>query len=309
MKAKRVVYLSGGVGGARLLEGLARALPGACLTAIVNVGDDFEHWGLTICPDIDTVLYTLGGKADLTRGWGLHDETFRALHHMRLYGSDDWFQIGDADLAMHVMRSEHLRQGHTLTQITRDVARALGVAVDVLPMSNDRLRTRIDTRSEGTLAFQDWLVRRGGVPEVAAVRFEGNAAPTPEALAAIEAADFVVIGPSNPYVSIDPILSLGPLREAVSRKPVVAVSPIIAGRAIKGPLANMIQSLAQRSPSAGAIAAHYGDLLAGIVVESGDEASVQRVRALGTATIMRSADERLQLARAVLAFAEQLSAL
>jgi LPPG:FO 2-phospho-L-lactate transferase len=307
MKARRVVYLSGGVGGARLLDGLARALPAESLTAIVNVGDDFEHLGLYICPDLDTVLYTLSGMADAKRGWGLLDESFRALELARRYGGEDWFQLGDMDLGTHIMRTHLMRQGQSLTQVTQRFARALGVGCNVLPMSDEPLRTLIETAHEGTLSFQDWLVRRRGAPEVAGVRFHGSAHATPEVLAAVDAAELVVIGPSNPYVSIDPILSLPGLQHALVQRIVVAVSPIVGGRAVKGPLAGMIPTLAGRTASAGAVAAHYAPFLTGMVVERGDEASVQRAAVLGTATVMRDADDRLSLARAVIAFADQVS--
>lgn len=307
MSDLRVVYLSGGVGGARLLEGLARALPAESLTAIVNVGDDFEHLGLSICPDIDTVLYTLCGLADLKRGWGLQDESFRALQLVSRYGGETWFQLGDMDLGTHLMRTQLFSQGHSLTQITQRFARALDIGCSVLPMSNDRLRTRIETAHEGTLSFQDWLVRRRGAPQVVGVTFDGVARPTPEVLDALASADLVIVGPSNPYVSIDPILSMPDVCTAVAKLKVVAVSPIVGGRAVKGPLAEMIPTLGQRSASAGAVAAHYAPLLSGIVVELGDEPSVQSVPVLGTATIMRTADDRLRLAQAVLRFAEQLS--
>ena len=307
MSELRVVYLSGGVGGARLLEGLARALPAASLTAIVNIGDDFEHLGLSICPDIDTVLYTLSGLADLKRGWGLRDESFRALELVSRYGGESWFQLGDMDLGTHLMRTQWLSEGHSLTTITQRFARALDVGCSVLPMSNDRLRTRIETAHEGTLSFQDWLVRRRGVPEVVGVTFEGTARPSPEVLQALARADLLIIGPSNPYVSIDPILSMPDVRTAIAKLKVVAVSPIVGGRAVKGPLADMIPTLAKRSASAGAVAAHYGSLLSGMVVELGDEPSVHDLPVEGTATIMRTADDRLRLAQAVLQFAERIS--
>ncbi|MGD8862628.1 MAG: 2-phospho-L-lactate transferase [Myxococcales bacterium] len=307
---RRIAYLSGGVGGARLLDGLVRELtahgPQAldALDVIVNVGDDFEHLGLTVCPDLDTVLYTLGGYADEARGWGLTDETFAALSMVRRYGGEDWFQLGDRDLATHLMRTQWLREGARLTDVTRRLARALDVAVRVLPMSDDALRTRIETASEGTLDFQHWLVRHRAHPPVNAVHFEGDARATPEVLGALEAAEVVLIGPSNPYVSIDPILSLPGVRELLQRPRVLAVSPIVGGKAVKGPLAEMIPRLAERPADAGAIAAHYGRLLDGLVVERGDEPSVRGVTTHPTSTIMRSVDDRRRLAREVLTIAE-----
>ena len=304
----KVVYLSGGVGGARLLEGMARVLAPEALTAIVNVGDDFEHLGLYVCPDLDTVLYTLAHLSDMKRGWGLRGETFRALELLKRYGGEDWFQLGDKDLALHVMRSAWRAQGERLTSIAARLARALEVTCAVLPMSDEPVRTLIETERDGVLGFQDWLVRRRGEPRVAGVRFAGmeSARATPEACAALDAADLIVIGPSNPYVSVDPILALPSVRERLRVKPVLAVSPIVGGRAIKGPLAEMIPTLAGRPPSAGAIAAHYGELLSGMVVERGDEGSVERVPVFATDTVMRGARERKALAAAVLAFGERL---
>jgi LPPG:FO 2-phospho-L-lactate transferase len=301
-----VAYLSGGVGGARLLQGLARVVPASSLSVIVNVGDDFDHWGLRVCPDLDTVLYVLSGLSDMQRGWGLRGETFRALELVRRYGGEDWFGLGDRDLATHVMRTQWLRAGETLTAITERLSRGLGVACRVLPMSDDRLETLIETESEGVLGFQHWLVRRRGEPRVKRVRFAGDARPSDAVMRALEAAELIVIGPSNPYVSVDPILSLPGVRERIAGKRVVAVSPIVGGRAIKGPLGEMIPALAGRDASAGAIAAHYGALLSGIVVEHGDEGSVQGTRVLAAKTVMKTARDRLQLAKTVLGFAESL---
>jgi len=301
-----VAYLSGGVGGARLLEGLARALPAASLTAIVNVGDDFSHWSLRICPDLDTVLYTLAGLSDPQRGWGLRKETFRTLAAVQRFGGEDWFRLGDTDLATHLMRTEWLAQGETLTAVTSRLASALGVAVAVLPMSDGRFETHIETVHDGTLSFQDWLVRRNGLPAVARVLFRGEAAASPEVIRALGEADAIVVGPSNPYVSIDPILALPGVRQGLSGKKVLAVSPIVDGRAIKGPLPAMIEALAHRPASAGAVAAHYGGLLSGFVVEHGDEVTVHDVPCLPTRTVMKTRQDRLQLARTVLSFAERM---
>ncbi|MDH5675692.1 MAG: 2-phospho-L-lactate transferase [Myxococcales bacterium] len=306
-----IAYLSGGVGGARLLDGLAAELEPSQLTAIVNVGDDFDHLGLRICPDLDTVMYTLAGVADEARGWGLSTESFRALEMLGSYGADTWFQLGDRDLATHLMRSNALARGQRLTEVTAYLAKALGVGPRLLPASDAPLRTRIATRDAGVLDFQDWLVRRRAAPEVEAVRFEGSTRATEEVLAALEQADVVIVGPSNPYVSIDPILRLEGVRQRVQARPVVAVSPIVDGRAVKGPLARMIPALAGRPASAGAIASHYGGLLAGMVVEHGDERETSRqhpdLAVRGATTVMKSRGDRGALARAVLAFAAELS--
>ncbi len=305
----KVVALSGGVGGARLLDGLARALPAGDLTAVVNTGDDFVHLGLHVSPDVDTVMYTLAGLAPEERGWGLAEETFAGLSMVRRYGGPDWFALGDRDLATHLLRTEALRAGERLSSITARLCGALGVAQHVVPMADGPVRTMIETEGEGTLPFQQWFVRRRAEPRVRAVRFEGTRAPSPEAMAALATCDAVVVGPSNPYVSIDPILCLDGVRDAIARRPVVAVSPIVGGAAIKGPLATMIPELAGMPPSAGAVVRHYGGLLRGIVVERGDEATVDAPSCVvrGTSTIMRSRDDRLRLAREVLALAAEVA--
>jgi LPPG:FO 2-phospho-L-lactate transferase len=301
-----VVALSGGVGGARFLDGLAQLLPAGALTAVVNTGDDFIHLGLTICPDLDTVMYTLAAVGDEERGWGLAGETFAAMAMARRLGGPDWFSLGDRDLATHLVRSEALRAGATLSAVTARLCAALGVGARVLPMADGACRTLIDTVDEGTLPFQEWFVRRRAQPAVRAVRFDGRPPPAPDVLPAIAACDLVLIGPSNPYVSIDPILALDGVRAALATKTVVAVSPIVGGRAVKGPLATMIPELGGGAATAGAIARHYGTLLAGLVIERGDEADVAGVPVLATDTIMKSRDDRRELARAALAFAEEL---
>jgi LPPG:FO 2-phospho-L-lactate transferase len=300
-----VVALSGGVGGARLAHGLSRALAPDALTVIVNTGDDLEHWGLHVSPDLDTVMYTLADLADEERGWGLRGETFRALDMMKRYGGADWFGLGDGDLATHLVRTEMMRNGATLTEATARLARGNGVATRILPMADLPCRTRIATVAHGELPFQDWFVRHRA-PAVRSIRFDPDPPPAPDVIPAIEAADLVVIGPSNPYVSVDPILSRPGVRAALAKKPVVAMSPIVGGVAVKGPLAEMMPALAGTPASAAAIAAHYGALLRGIVVERGDEEAVPGVRALATETIMRSRADALRLARDVLAFAAEV---
>jgi LPPG:FO 2-phospho-L-lactate transferase len=298
----KVVALSGGVGGARLLDGLARALPAGSLTAIVNTGDDFVHLGMHVSPDLDTVMYTLAGLADEERGWGLATETFAGLAMVKRYGGPDWFALGDGDLATHLLRSEALRAGEPLSSITARLCGALGIVHPVLPMSDAPVRTWIETTTEGTLPFQQWFVGRRAEPRVRAVLFEGDRSPAPGVIAAIDACDVVVIGPSNPYVSVDPILCLDGVREAMTRKPVVAVSPIVAGAAIKGPLATMITDLTGKTASAGAVAGHYRGLLDAMVVERGDEDTVASIPVRGTSTVMRTRDARLRLAEELLAF-------
>jgi LPPG:FO 2-phospho-L-lactate transferase len=300
-----VVFLSGGVGGARLLHGMAQVLAPERLTAIVNTGDDFVHWGLSVSPDLDTCMYTLAGLADETRGWGLRGETFRARDAMSRYGAAEWFSLGDADLATHLMRSEALARNQTLTQVTRQLCERLGVAVALLPMCDTPRRTFLDTFEHGTLPFQEWLVKYGA-PRVNSVRYEGEHRATQDVHAALERADLILIGPSNPYVSIDPILTLLGVRERLAHKKVVALSPIVNGRAVKGPLVDMIRTLAGAEPSPRAVAAHYRGLLSGIVVERGDEIEVGELAVHATRTVMGDAADRQRLAREVLAFCESL---
>jgi LPPG:FO 2-phospho-L-lactate transferase len=291
----KVALLAGGVGGARLAHGLSRIL-GSDLTVIVNTGDDLEHWGLAISPDVDTVMYTLAGLGDAARGWGLAGETFGALEQMRRYGEADWFNLGDRDLATHLVRTKALRDGHKLSEITDRMRKALGVRSRILPMCDEPVRTIIDT-PEGSLPFQEWLVRRRAAPRVNAVRFEGSRVPAPGVLEAIAEAAHLIIAPSNPYVSIDPI--------PVSTAGAIAVSPIVKGEAVKGPLARMIVELRGEAPSPAVIAKHYGKLR-GMVVERGDEAGID-VPVLATSIVMKDEEDRARLAREVLDFARGLS--
>jgi len=310
----RVAVLSGGVGGARFLDGVVRALAPGAVTAIVNTGDDLEHLGLYVCPDLDTVMYTLADLGDAERGWGLRGESWHAMDAVRTLGGPTWFNLGDRDLGTHLVRTAALRRGEPLSAITARLCAAVGISARVLPMTDGACRTMIDTRDQGTLAFQDWLVRERA-PAVTRVRFEGAPPPAPGVLGAIAEADFVLLGPSNPYVSVDPILSIAGVRKALAEKIVVALSPIVGGRAVKGPLAEMIPILGGREASAGAIAAHYSaipgrgadrGLLAGLVVERGDEAGVVGPAVLASEIVMRDRDDRVRLAREVLGFAERL---
>lgn len=312
----RIVALSGGVGGARLLDGLLQALqdePGGELTAIVNTGDDFVHWGLHIAPDLDTVMYTLSGLAHEARGWGLAEESFAVLERVRTLGGEDWFALGDRDLATHLVRTQALQRGETLSAITARLCGALKIPARVLPMADGPCRTQIDLvpgavpgPGPTTRSFQDWFVRLRAVPAVQRIWFDGDPPPAPDVVESIERADLVVIGPSNPYVSIDPILLRPGVREALSRRRVVAVSPIVGGQAVKGPLAAMIPQLAGRPASAAAIADHYRGLLAGLVVERGDEAGVQALPVLATDTVMHDRAARARLGHEVLRFGRSL---
>ncbi|MEM9491253.1 MAG: 2-phospho-L-lactate transferase [Myxococcota bacterium] len=311
----RVVALSGGVGGARLVAGLAAQLPAEALTVVVNTGDDFEHWGLTICPDLDTNMYTLAGLADRQRGWGLADETFAALSMVERYGGPAWFRLGDRDLATHLMRTRALAEGLSLTQATAHLCTALGVAPTILPMTDQPRRTVIELAdrgdgADGLVPFQDWLVRMRGQPTPRAIHFRGGQTAAPGVVEAIAAADLVVIAPSNPYVSIDPIRPLDRVAAAVAAKPAIAVSPIVGGRAVKGPLAAMITALTERTPSAAAVVAHYrqryGEVLSGAVVERGDDPAIADIPVLATAPIKGTDDDRARLAGEVLTFGESL---
>lgn len=303
---RSVVALSGGVGGARLVYGLSRVLAPEALTVIVNTGDDFVHWGLFISPDLDTVMYTLAELSDDERGWGLKDETFSTLERVRSYGGDGWFMLGDRDLSTHLFRTDALARGESLSKVTANLCRALGVAHRILPMTDHACPTMIDTTTHGTLPFQEWLVKHRA-PPVRRVWFESCPSPTSDVMVAIEACDLVLVGPSNPYVSVDPILRLPGVRDAISKKPVVAVSPIVGGKAVKGPLADMLPVLGAGAPSAGAVARHYAGLLRGMVVEHGDAETVTGPRVLSASTVMRTREDRIRLAREVLSFAEELA--
>jgi LPPG:FO 2-phospho-L-lactate transferase len=298
----KVVCLAGGVGGARLASGLATVLLPHELTVVVNTGDDFVHLGLHISPDIDTVTYTLAGLANPETGWGLAGETFSCLEALSRLGGPDWFRLGDRDLATHLQRTALLDQGLTLTQVTADICVAFGVQARVLPMTDDAFATRVVT-DEGELDFQDYFVRRRCEPKIAGIVFAGleTARPSPEVIEAIEACDAVVFAPSNPFVSIEPILSLPDIREAIARKPALAVSPIVGGQTIKGPAAKMMQELGREVSPAG-VASRYKGLVRGFVMDEVDVALLPSVEALGfevtpAQSVMRSDDDRAALAR------------
>jgi LPPG:FO 2-phospho-L-lactate transferase len=260
----KIVALAGGVGGAKLAEGLAQLLPPDDLTVVVNTGDDFEHLGLSISPDVDTVCYSLAGMANPDTGWGRQAETFLALENIKKLGGPAWFQIGDKDLATHLERTRRLREGQTLTQITQHFCQTWCIRHLVLPMSDQPVHTMVDTVESGELPFQEYFVHRNCEPKVRGFRFAGieSAQPAPGVLKSISEADAVVLCPSNPWVSIDPILALAGLRPSLATKPVLAVSPIIGGRTVKGPAAKMFTELGIL-PSALTVAHHYSGLLSG----------------------------------------------
>lgn len=301
----KVVALAGGVGGAKLADGLARVLAPEDLTVIVNTGDDFEHLGLTICPDLDTVVYTLAGRANPRTGWGRSGETWNFLAALQELGGPTWFRLGDKDLATHVERTRRLSQGQRLSAITADFCRAWSVAVRVLPMSDDPVRTMVQTE-EGDLPFQEYFVARQWQPAVKGFTFSGaeRARPAPGVLESLAAADGVVICPSNPWVSIDPILAVPGIRAAVAARPVAAVSPIVGGQAIRGPAAKMFRELGIE-PSPLAVAEHYGDWLSAVVIDRADRHVAGALKARGwlvhvEKTMMRSERDRMRVAQATL---------
>src|SRR5262245_25848467 len=309
---RRVVALCGGIGGAKLALGLSRLL-GGDLMVVVNTGDDFQHLGLAISPDLDTVMYTLAGLDDPQRGWGRRDETWTFMDALAALGGETWFQLGDGDLATHVERTRRRAAGEPLSVITRDFCGRLGIAARLMPMSDDRVRTRLRT-SEGWLDFQDYFVRRRCVPVVHELAYDGaaSARPHPDVLAALADPRLraVVICPSNPFVSIEPILAVPGLRAAIATcaAPVVAVSPIIGGRAVKGPTAKMMAELGLAT-SASAVAGRYQDLLDGYVIDHTDvgDAGELGIPVAVAHTLMTTLADREALARHVLATADALA--
>ncbi|WP_159976168.1 MULTISPECIES: 2-phospho-L-lactate transferase [unclassified Novosphingobium] len=309
MTKKHVLALSGGVGGAKLAAGLAAVLAPEDLTIIVNTGDDFEHLGLTICPDIDSVTYALAGLNDTVRGWGVKGETWQTMAMLRGLGEADWFNLGDRDMGMHIARSWRLREGETLSQVTARLTCNLGIAHAIVPMSDAPLRTQVGT-DEGWLDFQRYFVAEQCRPVATGVRFEGapGATPSPAFAAALAREDLgaIVICPSNPYLSVDPILSVDGVREALAQRrvPLVAVSPLVGGTSLKGPLAKLLGELGKPVSNA-SIADHYGDLLDHLVIDAGDAGDEGGLRARGlcvtvTPTVMCGAEDRERLARVAL---------
>jgi LPPG:FO 2-phospho-L-lactate transferase len=300
-----VVVLSGGVGGARFVRGLVDAVPPGDVTVIGNVGDDLEVLGMHVSPDLDSILYALADLNDEERGWGRADETWQALATVAELGGESWFRLGDRDLGLHLVRTQALRRGESLSAVTASFAASLGVGTRLLPATDDRLRTWIRTPA-GEFTFQVWFVARGHADEVDALRFEGAdaAQPAPGVLEAIESADLLLIAPSNPYVSIGPILALEPVRNALARRstPCVAVSPLIGGRAVKGPADRMLARLAGGTSPAH-VASCYPGLIDALVVDEADAGALDGlgdVRPIVTRTLMSDADARRRLAEAAL---------
>ena len=304
---EKVVVLTGGVGGAKLVLGLQRIVAADRLTAIVNTGDDFQHLGLHVSPDIDTLLYTLSGKANQAQGWGREGESWSFMAALRELGGEDWFALGDGDLALHILRTMRLARGEGLAAITRDFARAWDIAIGVLPMSEQSVATRVVT-DQGELAFQHYFVELRCTPTVNAVRFAGadDAAPGPGVVEAIEAADIILIAPSNPYLSVDPLLAVTGIAGALARAraPIVAVSPIVGGKAVKGPTAKLMTELGLCVDNA-AIALHYSGLINGLLVHA-DDAAPDDIAIGRTDTLMYSLEDRVRVAEAALALARRL---
>lgn len=304
----RLVALAGGVGGARMLDGFAALGMNDRLTAIVNTADDFKLWGLHISPDIDTVIYTLGGLANVDQGWGIAGDTHATLDAIARLGENPWFQIGDQDFATHILRTQRIDQGQTLSQITADFAGDLDIATQIIPMSDDPVRTKIQTAA-GWLDFQDYFVGRRHADDVLRVRFDGidTARPAGGVLPAIAAADMILMCPSNPVVSVDPILGITGVRDAInnSSAPVICVSPIVGGKALKGPAANMLAQAGVEVSAAG-VAAYYGDLVDVMVIDEQDAGLAPHIRAGGhkvivLQTIMGDRADRGRLASQILA--------
>jgi len=309
-----VVALSGGIGGAKLALGLSRVLPAAELMIVANTADDFRHLGLWISPDLDTLTYTLAGLNNPETGWGRRSETWTFMAALRELGGEGWFQLGDGDLAIHVERTRRLAAGEPLSQVTEDFCRRLGVRAKLVPMSDDPVRTRVRTQ-EGWLDFQDYFVRQRCQPVVLELTFEGrqSARPQTDLMAALRDPRLraVIICPSNPFISIDPILSVPGLRQALgnSPAPVVAVAPIISGRAVKGPTAKMMSELGLKVAAA-AVARHYGLIIDGYVVDHGDvdQMALPGLHVHAAAILMQTLADREALAHEVVGFADRLRA-
>jgi len=304
----KYLLLCGGVGGSRLAAGFADVLPPERLTIVVNTGDDFDHFGLRICPDIDTVTYMLAGLVDEERGWGRRDETWRAMEVMGRLGGETWFNLGDQDLALHLRRTELLRRGRTLSDVTTELTRALGVAHPIVPMTNDEVRTVVRT-ADGDLAFQDYFVRRRAEPVAREIAYCGaaDAKSAPDVLRALADPSLrgVAIAPSNPVLSVAPILAIPEIGEAIRRRsiPVVAVSPFIGGKTIKGPAAKLMHELGYR-PGAEGLTDYYRGLVDGLVVDIRDGAADEPLFA--TDTLMTTREVRAGLAKFCLALFDRL---
>lgn len=305
---RNITVLTGGVGGAKLVAGLCALEPALNVTAIVNTGDDFHHLGLAISPDIDTLLYVLSGQDNRAQGWGREGESWSFMAALRSLGGPDWFALGDGDLALHVMRTARLAAGATLSTIIADFARAWGISARILPMSDGPVATMIET-DQGSLGFQDYFVARRCTPVATAVRFEGASAAgaAPEVVDAIASADAILIAPSNPYLSIDPILAVPAIRAALAMRkiPVVAVSPIVGGEAVKGPTAKLMREFGV-PVSARTVADHYGAILDGMLIDRSDADETPGIAHAIEDTLMHDLADKQRVAAAALALVERL---
>jgi LPPG:FO 2-phospho-L-lactate transferase len=311
---KNVVALAGGVGGAKLAYGLAQNVSPENLAVIVNTGDDFEHFGLHVAPDLDTVMYTLAGIANPATGWGVKDESWNMMSALARYGGPTWFQLGDRDLATHLLRTKWLKDGYPYNWVTAELCRRLGVRHKILPMSEDAVRTMIQTAA-GELAFQDYFVQQRWQPVVTGIRFAGveQAQPSREVINVVRNADVIIFCPSNPLISLDPILALPNLRRIIvaSRALKVGVSPIVGGEAVKGPAAKMMMELDMEVSPVG-VARHLQDVLTAFVIDRVDQSYQEPITAMGlrtlvTTTVMRTHEDRVRLAREVLDLVKESS--
>ncbi|MCI0711993.1 MAG: 2-phospho-L-lactate transferase [Chloroflexi bacterium] len=309
-KNKKIVALAGGVGGAKFAHGLAKLLPAGNLTVIVNTGDDFVHYGLNISPDLDTVMYTLAGYANPVTGWGILNETWHMAEMMKIYDEPIWFNLGDHDLATHLIRTHGLRNGETLTAITRRLSSALGIQHHILPASDDTLATIVETKESGTLNFQEYFVKYRWQPTVTSITFKGEdtAQTTSAVMTALNEADMIVICPSNPMLSIEPLLKPAGLRARIESRqiPCVAISPLIGGKAVKGPADKLMTELDLPATQT-SIARYYAGLIDGLVVDTTDAHEGDAVREafpemsiLATETLMKNEEDRAVLAESVL---------
>ena len=313
MTRKRIIAVTGGVGGAKLADGLMRCQSAPPLTLVINTGDDFSHLGLHISPDIDTALYTLSGLANPKTGWGRRDETWSFMRALKQLGGESWFQLGDADLAIHVERSHSLANGETLSAITQRLARRLEIRATLLPMSDDPVRTQVDT-DIGELEFQHYFVREQCRPQVRGIRFAGAdaAKPSPQVIEALQAADLgaIILCPSNPYLSVAPILAVPGMREALrgAGVPIIAVSPLVGGAAVKGPTTKIMGEL-HLPVNAAEIARHYGDLIDGFVLDSRDSHLQDQIACPVAVidTLMQDTSDRIRVAEDALIFAARLT--
>lgn len=299
-----IVLFVGGVGGARLAHGLYRAYQPEKLTIIVNTGDDFWDYGLRICPDLDTITYTLSEWINKTNGWGVKEDTFTTFNALKRYGDDPWFNLGDQDLALHMTRTKRLQQGQTLTEVTRSITQALGITCQILPMADDPIETKVHTAEQGVLDFQEYFVKHRWQPTLQALEFHGasQAKLTPQIADALAQADAIIIGPSNPWLSIQPILTVPELKEQIQRLaiPRIAITSIIAGDAVKGPTAKIMRELGLEV-SVRTVVEYYGDLINGFVYDIRDaDFTAPELKLTALDTLMDTEDKRCALAEQIL---------